>query len=70
MLGVDVGVGVDGGGGVGGGGGRSNHFGAEQIWQGRACLDACAACARLGDAEGLKSWAQRAKRHYADAVGQ
>lgn len=40
-----------------------------QALRGRACLDACAACARLGDAEGLKSWAQRAKRHYADAVG-
>lgn len=36
---------------------------------GRACLDACAACARLGDAEALKSWAKRAERHYADALG-
>ncbi len=36
---------------------------------GRACLDACAACARLGDAEALKSWAKRAQRHYADALG-
>jgi len=37
--------------------------------RGRACLDACAACARLGDAEALKSWAKRAQRHYADALG-
>lgn len=36
---------------------------------GRACLDACAACARMSDAEGLQSWAQRAERHYADSLG-
>ncbi|CAK9054228.1 unnamed protein product [Durusdinium trenchii] len=40
-----------------------------QALRGRACLDACAACARLRDDRALRHWAQPAQQHYTWGLG-